>query len=54
LGQYEVNHLRDLLDANGRPALPDYQDLNTSPVPSEPELDVIDTLPDLDDGGELM
>ncbi len=54
LGRYGINHISGP-SGNPEDALPgEYPDFQLLPSHREPELDVIELLPDLDDGGELL
>jgi len=50
LGQYSIDHLRTTVDPEDMLPSP-YPDFD---LPDKPELDIIELLPDLDDGGELL
>ena len=53
LGHYSIDHLRTTIDPEDMLPSP-YPDFDLLPAPGRPELDVIELLPDLDDGGELL
>ncbi len=50
LGQYSIDHLRTTVDPEDMLPSP-YPDFD---LPGKPELDIIELLPDFDDGGELL
>ena len=58
LGHYSIDHLRTTIDPEDMlpSPYPDFDLLSApgKPAPSRPELDIIELLPDLDDGGELL
>ena len=54
LGHLGLNHISGPSETGQDAAPPGYPDLQMLPTHREPELDVIELLPDLDDGGELM
>ncbi len=53
LGHYSIDHLRTTVDPEDMLPSP-YPDFDLLPAPGMPELDIIELLPDLDDGGELL
>ncbi|MCH8913764.1 MAG: hypothetical protein IIA33_09380 [Planctomycetes bacterium] len=58
LGHYSIDHLRTTVDPEDMLPSP-YPDFDLLPAPGKPtlgkpELDIIELLPDLDDGGELL
>jgi anti-sigma factor RsiW len=53
LGHYSIDHLRTTIDPEDMLPSP-YPDFDLLPAPDMPELDIIELLPDLDDGGELL
>ncbi len=53
LGQYSIDHLRTTVDPEDLLPSP-YPDFDLLPASGQPEPDIIELLPDLDDGGELL
>ncbi len=53
LGHYSIDHLRTTIDPEDMLPRP-YPDFDLPPAPGKSELDIIELLPDLDDGGELL
>ena len=53
LGHYSIDHLRTAIDPEDMLPSP-YPDFDLLPAPGRPELDIIELLPDLDEGGELL
>jgi anti-sigma factor RsiW len=53
LGHYSIDHLRTTIDPEDMLPSP-YPDFDLPPAPGKSDLDIIELLPDLDDGGELL
>ncbi len=53
LGHYSIDHLRTTVDPEDLLPSP-YPDFDLLPASGQPESDIIELLPDLDDGGELL